>query len=238
MKLLDEDLRNVLSRIPKDVRSISKERGLLIGGGFIRSTIAGEKPNDIDMFGASKDVLELSAKDLHASRNTSKLHKTDNAFTVFCPPRLPVQFIHRWLYHNTEEGAHKLLCEFDFTIAQAVIWYENVAWTSMISERFYCDLASKRLNYTSPRRTEDAGGSILRVRKFLARGYNIQVRSLGAIIARVGMAVRWNEIFDKHSDPYDREDAVANVIAGLLREVDPLAVVDGIDPINNHESEI
>ena len=55
--LIDADLHFVMSRLPHDVRSMVKENGLFLAGGFIRATIAGEKPSDIDLFGATKDLL-------------------------------------------------------------------------------------------------------------------------------------------------------------------------------------
>ena len=230
--LMKDDLNFVASRIPRDIRELMKERGLFLAGGFIRSTIAGEKPSDLDLFGPSLDMLENCALKLTTDRK-GRFHTSDNAFTVLSPPRMPVQFIHRWLYEFTPEGADKLLSEFDFTIAQAMIWRDDKGWHSLASERFYPDLAARRLVYTFPQRIEDAGGSLLRVRKFLSKGYNIQAPSLGGVVARIAMAVRWNDLYD--SDGQTRERMAAKVITGLIREVDPLAIVDGIDTIDKHE---
>jgi len=60
---------------------------------------------------------------------------------------------------------------------------------------------------------------MLRVRKFLKRGYNIQVLALAGVMSRVYQAVK---------DESGVE--VEKVIAGLLREVDPLVVSDDIEP--------
>lgn len=230
--LMDGDLHFVMARVPGDIRKLVKERGLFLAGGFIRATIAGERPSDIDLFGPTKELLELCALNLTEARK-GRHHDTDNAFTVLAPPRMPVQFIHRWMYSHGIIGAAKLLSEFDFTICQAVIWWEDAKWNSMVSERFYADLAARRLYYTFPQREEDAGGSMLRVRKFLERGYHIQAGALGAVIARIAMGVRWDEIGTGESS----ERHAAKVITGLLRQVDPLIVIDGIEPINEHEAE-
>lgn len=225
MELTKEDLRFVVTRLPRDIRELAKDHGLFIGGGFIRETIAGNKPNDVDLFGASKEVLGIAAK-LIAEKREARLHKTDNAITVLTGNRMPVQFITRWLFDNADD----LVASFDFTVCQAVIWFdkESELWKSAISDGFYSDLAARRLVYTYPVREEDAGGSMLRVRKFLQRGYSIQAPSLGGVIARIAGKVEWKRVAD--------ERAAGRVIAGLLREVDPLTIVDGLEPIDDHET--
>lgn len=222
------DLRFVASRIPRDIRGLMEKHGIYLAGGFIRATIAGEKPSDIDLFGASKDALKLVALELAQARG-GRMHETQNAYTVLTGHRMPVQFIHRWLYGPGEQ--ERLIAEFDFTIAQAVMWMQcdgpAPQWQSLCAADFYPDLAARRLTYTHPVRAEDAGGSLLRVRKFLKAGYNIQPGALAGVISRLFMAVR-------DRDEMDNEQRVATVLHGLLREVDPLIVVDGFDVVDEH----
>ncbi|HBA72305.1 MAG TPA: hypothetical protein DCZ63_09000 [Geobacter sp.] len=223
-ELTVQDLSLVVSRLPKDVVKMIKERGLILGGGFIRATIAGEKPSDIDLFGKSKEQLEAAARALADDRFRAKFHETKNAFSVFSGVRMPVQFIFRWLFDTPDA----CMSSFDFTVAQAAVWFEDEHWHSVCHAQFYSDLAARRLTYTSPIRNEDAGGSLLRVRKFLARGYNIQAQSLAAVTARLFMAVEWGKI--------QTEEDASLILCGLLREVDPLTVVDGIDIVDEHET--
>lgn len=224
IKLEPDDVRYVVSHIPKDVRSIISRDRLFLAGGFIRSIIAGERPSDIDLFGPTEAVLRASAEDLQKYRMGSRIHKSDNAYTLLSPPRKPIQFITRWLYLDPEV----LLKEFDFTVAQAIIWWDGDYWQSLASPRFYVDLAAKRLYYTSPVRKEDAGGSLLRVRKFLSKGYSIQIGSLAAVVARLAMAVDWDALKDRNGGKL-WEERVSTVIHGLLREVDPNTVIDGFE---------
>ena len=225
------DLNFVLRRVPKDVRDLMKSRGLFLAGGFIRATIAGEKPSDIDLFGASKESLKLDAMQFAIARQ-GRMHETDNALTVLTPGhRLPVQFITKWLYASGEQ--EKLLAEFDFTIAQSVIWWAKDGWHSAIGESFYRDLAARRLVYLFPQRTEAAGGSLLRARKFLMRGYNIQAESLAGVIARLVSGVN-QDAFGGLVAELGKEKAMAQVMSGLLREVDPLIVIDGVDIADEH----
>lgn len=226
MELTKEDLRFVVTRLPRDVRTLAKDHGLFIAGGFIRETIAGNKAHDVDLFGPIKEGLGIAAE-LIAAKREARLYKTDNAITVLTGSRMPIQFITRWLYTDPQ----KLLHEFDFTVCQAVIWFDKTdgLWKSSISDGFYPDLAARRLVYTYPQREEDAGGSMLRVRKFLQRGYSIQALSLGGVIARIARAVDWHKVGDD-------EQRAGLVIAGLLREVDPLTIVDGLEPVDDHET--
>jgi len=234
--LTKEDLRFVVSRIPRDVREMMIKYNLTIAGGFIRSTIAGEKPSDIDLFGETVEMLDNAANWIAANRR-ARIHKTDNAITILTPSRIPLQLITRWLYK--EIGP--LVESFDFTIAQAAIGVivnedgKSVSWTSFISDSFYPDLAARRLVYTFPVRNEDAGGSLLRVRKFLSKGYTIQAPALAGTIARLISRLKWDESFNYHMKNNMIDEVwLSQVITGLLREVDPLTIIDGIDIIDEH----
>lgn len=230
MELTDNDLRYVVTRLPKDIRQLLTEHHgkLFVGGGFIRATIAGEEPSDIDLFGPDKTLLDSIAEILKSRREGSRLYRSKNAITLVTPNRMPIQFITRWTFDNAAD----LTASFDFTVCQAAIWragnQSNSEWRSSLGERFYIDLAGRRLVYTSPVREEEAGGSMLRVLKYVKRGYSIQVTSLGAVIARLAGALR-----DSHMA--QTEAGTAQVLAGLLREVDPLTVVDGFDVVDEHE---
>jgi len=226
-ELRREDLSWVVSRIPRDLQKFMRERAnkLFLAGGTIRSVIAGEQITDYDLFGPSKEFLETCADQLLEKRGarTTKW-ETQNAITLLQPPRIPVQFITRWCY----DSAQAIVESFDFTICQAVVWYNRVKWCSIISDRFYSDLAAKRLYYTAPRREEDAGGSIMRARKFLSRGYNIQPYSLARVITRLIRGIDFSQRRE-----WD-ETWLSSVLTELLREVDPLGVTDGVDLVEEH----
>lgn len=234
MKLTAGDLRNVVQHLPKDVRKqLSRNPNkLFVGGGFIRAIVAGEKPSDIDMFGDSIERLNRISGYLQQDRIGSKTHTTKNAITLLSPERMPVQFITRWLFSKPED----LVASFDFTVCQAVVFYDGVTkqWSSSIGEGFYTDLAAKRLTYTFPVREEEAGGSMLRVMKYVKRGYNIQIDSLAGVMARVT-----NAVID-HPNYYagQGEKEITKYTKALLREVDPLMVIDGLDFVDDHETDL
>ena len=223
--LTSGDLQLVVSRIPRDLRKIMQDKRIFVGGGFIRETIAGNPVQDIDLFGPDFTTLKAAADHLASGRDGAKVHTTDNAMTVLSAPRFPVQFITRWLFNDAEP----LVASFDFTVCQAAIWFDRGAklWRSQCSDGFYPDLAARRLTYTAPVREEEAGGSMLRVRKFLARGYNIQAFSLAAVIARVAIAAA----ITAQTDETDATFAISR----KLIEVDPLLLIDGFEPVDEHE---
>lgn len=230
-----QDLQWALRRTPAAVLKLLKDCAgkVFVGGGFLRACVAGEKAEDIDLFVASKDNASLYAE-LLAAKADGKVIATDNAYTVK-GYALPVQIIHRWVYEKPDD----LMRSFDFTIAMAGFWWaaketdedaardmrepRSAGWRSICDDRFYEDLAAKRLRYTAPVRHEDAGGSLLRMLKFYQRGYRIPLDSLAGVTARLLNDVEAWKVLEGRAA--DREVQMAKVITGLLREVDP-----NIDP--------
>lgn len=215
------DLSWSVQRLPSNLKNLMKEpeweNSLFVGGGYIRCVITGDKINDIDLFVKSEKDAELVAFKL--AKDKKDIHKSPNAFTV--KGKTTIQVIHRWLFHKPEDVA----LSFDFTICCAVISYSDKKWKSFCDDRYYMDLASKRLIYRSPVRNEDAGGSMLRVLKYYQKGYRIPIDSLGSVIARLVKDIDTNKVSIKE------EKEVGKILTGLLRVVDP-----NIDPL--HESHL
>lgn len=233
MQLNPQDLSWCVKRLPRDLMKLLKEHAgrVFLAGGYIRSRITQENVNDIDLFVPNEAMAHIVASQ-YAGHDENRVHKTQNAFTVK-GTRPTVQVIHRWTFENPID----VLKSFDFTIACAAIWWNGEKWESACHADYYSDLAGKRLVYLSPVRNEDAGGSILRVLKFYQRGYRIPLDSMGAVIARLMMGVKMDEV-DSHGSE-NREPQLAKVLTGLLREVDPnidpdhtahLPSATGIDP--------
>lgn len=232
-ELSKADLDRVVRSLPSDVRDLmwKNQRKLLLAGGFIRAKIAGETPSDIDLFGPSEGFLKDMAQELRANRGTvngnARKHRTKNAITVISIGRISVQFIHRWVFDDPKSCA----LSFDFTVCQSVVWVENNQWRSMCHPHFYPDLAARRLRYTSPDREEEAGGSLMRAFKFTKRGYHIPPTSLSGVILRV------MERFD-----HDRAERSGinptEILTGIIREVDPRMIIDGLDVSDDGEMEI
>lgn len=213
--LYSMDLNFCVKRLPKKLRKLMIEKGdtVIVAGGYIRSVLIGDKVNDIDVFAGDKNRSRNLAIQLEPD---IKPYVTENAVTVRCLP-IAIQFIHRWKYHKPEE----ILASFDFTICQTAIWYNRLTkkWIGICGDRFYMDLACKRLHYLSPIRDEAPGGSMLRILKYYQRGYRIPLDSLGAVISRVCGG------FDFHKSDFKSEQTRTKVITGLLFEVDPNTVI-------------
>lgn len=211
MKLDYQDVRWAVARLPLKLRKLMMDKEwdkrIFVGGGFLRAVITGEPLNDVDVFVTDQKDAELLAYKLCDTKKD--IHRTDNAYTIKGRP--PIQIIKRWVFNAPEEVSNS----FDFTVCCAVIYWEDGAFHSYCDDRFYTDLASKRLVYRSPVRNEDAGGSMLRVLKYYQRGYRIPLNSLASVIARLVGGLNRNAI------DMDDEAAVAHVLTGLLREVDP-----------------
>lgn len=225
LNLTHFDRRHVAERLPRDIRDLLKTYAgaLCVGGGFLRAVIGRETVNDIDLFGRDAAQMEQIAGALAALRSGSRIHKSKNAITLLAPDRTPVQFITRWTFDSVAD----LVNSFDFTVCQAVLWRSrNGEWNSRCGDRFYIDLAGRRLHYTSPVRDEEAGGSLLRVIKYAKRGYSIQVGSLGAVVARLAC--------HKSVSAATNEADAALQLRELLREVDPLFVIDGMEVVDEH----
>jgi hypothetical protein len=201
VRLLPEEVKNLMTRYNKRI---------VLGGGYLRATIANEKVNDLDLFTSSALESKLYA-DLLAKDAGRKVYETENAYSLRLPKGSFVQFIHRWTFPNPEA----LIQSFDFTIACAAIWVQSsTKWTSLADDNFYSDLAAKRLVYRSPVRNEDAGGSLLRVLKYYQRGYRIPLDSLGAVLARIASGIETDL-------GYTTEQEVAAEFTRLLVQVDP-----------------
>lgn len=232
-ELTQVDLHNVLRHTPKDVRNMMlDDPSIFMAGGFIRAMIAGEHPADIDLWGQSVPRLQMQATTIAVAR-MGKLHKTKNAFTVLANGKTPLQFITRWMYEDPQQ----LIGSFDFSICNAVIYVDQAKhFRSHCHPNFYPDLAAKRLVYLNPKRNEDAGGSMMRVLKYLKRGYHINPESLGRVIARMLTGIKTDEEGALRRADESDEQWNARIITSLLREVDPLLVIDGLELVDEEDN--
>lgn len=183
MKLSDGDILAVVNKMPMGLVQLMESEDVFLAGGAIRAVIAGEEIKDFDMFAASKEEARYYAERLSFMLECDGFLETENAFTVRDDRGIipDIQFIHRWTFDNPND----LIASFDYTIAQAAIWHDGLDWKSVASNTFLDDLHAKRLTYTAPDRHEDAGGSLLRMRKFLKRGYDISSCDMAKVIARM-----------------------------------------------------
>lgn len=87
-----------------------------MAGGFVRSVIANEPVNDIDLFAPNNAAAAAYAESI-AAKTGMRVSASDNAYTVYDRSKvsMTVQVIHRWVYDSPTQ----LMDSFDFTIAMA-----------------------------------------------------------------------------------------------------------------------
>lgn len=246
------DLDWAVRRLPKNVSECLKayKGRVFLAGGYLRSRITGEKVSDIDLFAPSREVAHQAALSLTLHEvfdangdldgqltDPTAIYTTENAFTVKRTWPM-VQFIHKWTFENPVDAIES----FDFTIAKAAIWYDGARWQSVCHPDYYADLCGKRLVYTSPIREEAPGGSLLRVLKFYQKGYRIPLDSLAAVLARLVNSVDLAKVdsanvINKRGPMASKEEALAFVLSGLLREVDPNIDPDAVQPLAGTQPE-
>ncbi len=198
MKLNQLDLERAVKLLPQKVQNILILHDVVVAGGYLRSVVSRERIKDIDIFSRSKEAAFAAYKELREWQSEEvKTVETKNALSIMVDKRF-VQFIYRWVSPDPES----LIKSFDFTIAKAAIWYDkSKGWDSLIDENFYPDIAAKRLTYTFPDRDEEASGSLLRVLKFVKKGYNIPSKSLAGVVARVAQQAE-KKALESVKDPY------------------------------------
>ena len=210
MKLTDKDVQKIVDQLPMGLMELMVTEDVFLAGGAIRAIIAGEEVKDFDLFTRSAEKAREYAERLSEVFNNEDYLATENAFTVKDDlDSIPdIQFIHRWAFSNK----WGLIGSFDYTIAQAAIWFENGDWKSVAAPSFYDDLEAKRLVYTVPDREEEPGGSLLRMRKFLRMGYDISPYDMAKVISRLLNGVDLNQLADF------KENERSSIINDLLTD--------------------
>jgi hypothetical protein len=173
-QLLKVDLDSVIRKLPQEIINKLISGDLFLAGGFIRDIIAKDDANDIDLFGKSVESVHAIIREL-TKADDYQIIKTENAVTL-TDCKYPIQFITKYCVKTPEE----FLTSFDFTVCQVVIFFDG-DWKSLISDRFYPDLAAKRLSYTKPK-YNNVCGSINRMIKFIKRGYSISGEELSELL--------------------------------------------------------
>lgn len=210
IQLPDFLLEKTVENLPKIVKEAMRQFDIYLCGGYIRDMLDNQSPKDIDFFCKNINSAELGAKYLENNNVVIRRHDSANAITLDLESGEQVQFITRWLF----DGALEHLEMFDFTHVRAAIWYirqdRYTGWVGICDDRFVPDVTNKRLRYCAPIRDEEAAGCVLRMKKFLERGYKIDNDSLCKILARISKPVfekeQHNEITEEYLIEYFREE--------------------------------
>ncbi len=192
------DLDRVVRALPEGVRDTLTSVGKgIVAGGFIRAVLAGEEPNDLDIFGNfDKDQATAFADDCdHAGGY------------YYTPTTLSVEVNGRKtqiVYGHRYGSALEVLAAFDFTVCQAAVWYDikEFGWRSACATTFYSDLAARRLIYTAPRRPKEthvrgAANSAARLVKYSLKGYSADTHELGKILVDVAQGLDGTDVVEQ-----------------------------------------
>lgn len=154
-----------------------------VAGGFIRAIVADEDVNDIDIFVDSEETARAVADEIKPSGG--RFYETGKAITIRGMGEPAPQVIYKWTFEHPRD----VIAAFDFSIAQAAIWWNGTEWESVCDYYFYRDVKKKALHYASPK-GNDAAGTMLRVLKFHKLGYSIGNEALSNILAAMCEGMR------------------------------------------------
>jgi hypothetical protein len=174
------------------------EQKPVLAGGCIRDLlILNEQPKDYDLFFPNNRMVDRAVDYMQNSDHfpyvVAGIYKTVNAVSVRVmvgASSICIQLIKRWSYEEPTQVSE----QFDFTAVAAGCWYEGTRLITHVHPLFLHDAANKILRYMAPVREEDPAGSLLRVIKFLKRGYDISAAELAAVMARCVAACEDEEL--------------------------------------------
>jgi len=209
------DANKLFDSLPMVVKTtLLKFQGkVFVGGGCLRDNILGEDIKDIDIF--STYGIQEEVKEYLKSKAYSYF-TSNNATSFYIKGESIIQLITKWTYQNAKE----MIEDFDFTINQIGLYVlENKPYVVYLDE-FLEDIKTKRLTYTRPIRNEHCAGSLLRMVKFLGRGYTIDKESLSALIGRLVSVLpdvsKESSTSDTYNPDFYSEDDYSDKIFTLL----------------------
>lgn len=181
-ELKAEDVQRVVAAAPEPVRELLTwplcQDPPVLAGGFVRDTLVGARPLDLDVFWSANIAIPNEWVQRHGIRVTRLAWLiTDWAYDGW---DIPIQTI------RVQTTPLEHLATFDFTVCQAGIWHDRGTWYSTCHEKFYEDLAAKRLRLTSPAAANPRNG-LRRALKLAARGYTADNELLAALAAAAVM---------------------------------------------------
>ena len=172
--------------LPKCVKDalIAFPGDLILAGGFLRTTSCGERPySDHDLFlcekgkGLSGHVVSFLSQQQILGLET-EWHVTPRAVAARINGAV-VQLVLGW----HPKDAMDLIRQFDLTTSKAAMWYaESNAYSvrGICSQSFLRDISQRAIVYEVG---ADPVSSIIRITKFLRKGFTISSRSLVDFIA-------------------------------------------------------
>jgi hypothetical protein len=196
-QLAPKDFAEVLNALPPDIKiqlQLNPNKAFLAGG-FIRDIVAGDEPNDIDIFVKGEAFAAQLCAEYAQDRKT---FKTGLAWNVEAKEG---EYAVQYIYALPPWGdAWDILSKFDFRMSQAALWFDDRVydgsydensegdtyrkdWNHCCIDGFYQDVEKRELKL-SPRMSLLQGNlrSLVRALKFAARGWTLDKENLVAIL--------------------------------------------------------
>lgn len=208
-----------VAHLPPYLNERMREHGtsLVLAGGFIRDVSSGHRFQDVDLFASSVHL---------ASTLSNYVNKTYQS-TVFERDRLysvtwggvEYQFHYGYKFKSVED----LLNQFDLSIARAAVWYTGKDWTGIHWHTWLQDSAAKKLVCLS---REPEIEIALRLLRFTARGYSIDVANLSHVIASIvgatpsALELDLNKLEQELVEGFEKMQKRAKVEASPFRKVE------------------
>jgi hypothetical protein len=165
MEYCELSKESLLTKLPNFVYVGEDKKGLnvVIAGGAIRDSLFGDDYSDIDIFGLTKEGLDLFVKlNLSKSQGYKMVYFNENLRT-YRKGKIKVQIIYREYEKLTD-----IIDSFDFTVCQFMYDGEKV----ICNPSGLLDVYHKRIviNHLEPLFVFD---SLRRVQKYIQKGYTI-----------------------------------------------------------------
>jgi len=182
--------------------------GTVLAGGFIRDTLTGADPKDVDLW-VRDDVAETA---IHkALVQDTETFKVSPWATTYLSRWCPIQVI-KWEFTTLGD----LLRHFDFSVCQAAVTYSD-NWIGLTSDEFTTDIINKVIHYNTEQHKFLAASDVWHMTRLLSKGYRIPKSELIQVMSRYAATL------DKRTTPTIADmDAVTEAFedAGYRRRVD------------------
>lgn len=165
--------------------------GVYLAGGAITSIFSGQAINDLDLYFDSAKTLAQFIDD----NSPFIVSCTDKAATLTINTSRYSYRTIQCIYFDYFDNPQQIFDSFDFSINTGCYVFETEEF--VFGEDFFKDLALKRLSFNP--KTAFPLVSLLRINKYLSRGYKIstgEMRKLGFTVAKLDLSTK--EEFIKH----------------------------------------
>lgn len=154
-----KDVEQVVAALPPGLTTILKRTGVVVAGGFIRDTLIGIEPSDVDVFASEGNLQAVLQMKVPVWIQKNKL-----VWETQLEPRV-IQLI---MVGQNLQLQH--LTRFDYTCCSVAIWWQRNQWVGTAHSQFYETLRERRLVPLCSANLRP-GSSMKRLCKLVAKGW-------------------------------------------------------------------